>query len=100
MPLSYTFVDADGRPVLLEEIDAMICADFGKECSDAVFSIEFTIISNIGDRAYASGEWDQAVFDDATRPCDGAGRYREIGQKYLHGAYRYSCWHSCSSSRR
>jgi hypothetical protein len=92
MPLSYKFVSAaTGLTVLLEDIDALICADFGKPCSDTDFSQEFTFISNVGDTAYASGQWDQAVFDTLMKPCD--AKTRDITLKYLNGEYRYSCWY-------
>jgi len=92
MPLSYKFVSAaTGRTALLEDIDALICADFGKPCSDTDFSHEFMFISGVGDMAYVSGKWDQAAFDTIMKTYD--TKTRDINLKYLNGEYLYSCWY-------
>ena len=91
MPLYYEFVRAsNGEKVLLHEIDALICDDFGIPCSDDVFSSEFQMISNIGDVVWKTETWNQRLFDHLVERND--QKSKDIILKYLNGEYVYSCW--------
>jgi hypothetical protein len=92
MPLSYQFISVEtGLPAPLDDIDARICADVGKPCSVATYSLEFRIVTDVGDAAWATGTWDEDKFVKLMAPFDDA--FRSLCRKYLNGEYKYDCWY-------
>lgn len=97
MPLFFKFVSrADGKPVPLNTIDEMICKELAIPCSSTNYSVEFQMISSIGDAVWATGEWNQKIFDKLVGKDD---RLRDMVMKYINGEYVYECWASRAASR-
>lgn len=90
MPLFFKFIRrSDNQPVPLNTIDELICNDLGIPCSKTNYSVEFQMITSVGDAAWGSGKWNQEIFDKLVGP---EQKYRDIVMKYINGEYVYDCW--------
>lgn len=90
MPLFYKFINrSDGTLVPLNKIDELVCKDFGIPCHEQNYSIEFQIITSVGDAVWSSGNWNQKIFDNLVGKNE---KIRDIVMKYINGEYIYECW--------
>ena len=90
MPLFFKFIKrSDRQPVPLNRIDELICNDFKIKCSETNYSVEFQLISSVGDAVWATGSWNQEIFDKLVGKDE---KYRDLVMKYINGEYIYDCW--------
>lgn len=93
MPVSYQFIDVKtGKPVELDQIDRSICQDMGKTYSDERYSIEFLIVSSVGD-VWTSEKWrESGDLDALMKLMNFDETIMKLCRKYLVDEYTYDCW--------
>lgn len=102
MPHFYRFLRADNRePVPLSRVDDLVREAFGAPRGDTggaprgdteSYSMEFQIISSVGDVAWAPGSWDESAFERICEKINLSEAFVEIARRFLNGEYVYDCW--------
>lgn len=92
MPLNYQFLDSETKSsVALNTIDEEICKDFNIKCDANIFSIQYQLISMIGDYSCKSGSFNLDDFNYATKDMNEEQKFKIM--KYIFGKYIYKSWY-------
>ena len=91
MPVSFQFTDKTTKEIkLLADIDAEVCATFGRPVHPTRFSPEYDILTDIGIDCCFNGAFSDSRFREIVQKLDA-----DIAEKvlfFLNGKYEFRAW--------